>query len=460
MTEITIINPANEKIVGRYQLMEQDEVAAIIEDMHQVQQAWSLTPFSERQNCLLKTAKLLRENKERYAKIMTNEMGKPITQSLSEIEKCATAFDYYAAEGERFLQAEIIKADYYKSYRSFSPLGIIFAIMPWNFPFWQVVRFAAPNLALGNAGLLKHAPNSMGTALAIEELFLQAGFPKNLFRSLIIDVDLAPFIINHPHIAGVTLTGSNRAGQIVAKEAGHALKKCVLELGGSDPYVILADADIDYAASQCVASRLGINAGQSCISAKRLIVVKEISHEFAELVTEKAKAYVMGDPLDPKTNLGPLAREDLRAKLDQQVKLSIDKGAHCVLGGTLPKDKGYFYPATILLDVDKHSPAFREELFGPVICITTAEDENEAIQLANQSEFGLGGAIFTRDLKKGEQLAREKIHAGTCVVNRFVSSDPRLPFGGIKQSGYGRELSMEGMREFANIKTVVVSKQP
>jgi len=458
MSEITIINPATEQICGRYELMEQHEVATIIEEMHRVQKSWCLTSFSERKKCLVNTAKLLRKNKDTYAKLMTDEMGKPITQSLAEIEKCATVFDYYAAEGERLLEPETIKTEFYKSYRSFQPLGIIFAIMPWNFPFWQVMRFAAPNLTLGNAGLLKHAPNSIGTALAIEELFLQAGFPKNLFRSVIIDIDLSPFVIRHPHVAGVTLTGSNRAGQSVAKEAGHALKKLVLELGGSDPYVILVDADIEFAANQCVTSRLGINAGQSCIAAKRLIVVKNIKDEFERLVIEKAKTYIMGDPQNPTTNLGPIAREDLRAKLDQQVELATAKGAHCVLGGTLPKGKGFFYPATILLNVTEDSPAFREELFGPVICITIAEDENDALRLANHSEFGLGSAIFTRDLKRGEQLAREKMHAGTCAVNRYVASDPRLPFGGIKQSGHGRELSMEGMREFANIKTVIVNK--
>lgn len=458
MSVISIINPATEEICGSYHLMSEIDVDRIIKDTHEAQKIWSVTPVSKRKNCLVNTAKLLLKGKEHYAKIMVDEMGKPITQALAEIEKCAKLFEYYAMEGERFLQPESIKTEFYKSYRSFHPLGIIFAIMPWNFPYWQVMRFAAPNLMLGNAGLLKHAPNSMGTALAIEELFLEAGFPKNLFRSLIIDVDLAPFVIHHPHIAGITLTGSNKAGQSVAKEAGIALKKLVLELGGSDPYVILADADLDEAAQQCVSSRLGINAGQSCISAKRLIVVDKIKAQFEQLIIEKAKTYIMGDPHDVKTNLGPMAREDLRTKLHDQVQRSIAKGAQCVLGGTLPKGTGYFYPATVLLNVSIDSPAFQEELFGPVICITGAKDEDDALTMANNSEFGLGSAIFTADIEKGEKYARDKLNAGTCAVNTFVASDPRLPFGGIKQSGYGRELSLEGMREFANIKTVVVRK--
>jgi succinate-semialdehyde dehydrogenase/glutarate-semialdehyde dehydrogenase len=458
MSEISVINPATEKIGGRYQLMSHQEVESIIQKMDLAQKYWSKTPFFERTQCLLNMAKLLRADQQKYATLMTNEMGKPITQALSEIEKCATLFDYYAVEGERFLEPEIIKTDFYKSLRSFHPLGIIFAIMPWNFPYWQVMRFAAPNLMLGNAGLLKHAPNSMGTALAIEQLFLKAGFPENLFRSLIIDVDLCPFIIHHQKIAGVTLTGSNRAGQSVAKEAGMALKKSVLELGGSDPYIILPDANIELAAEQCVISRLGINTGQSCISAKRLIVVNKIKDEFEKRVIEKAKRYEIGDPHDPKTNLGPMAREDLRTKLHDQVQRSIRKGARCVLGGKIPEGKGYFYPATVLLDVTKDSPAFHEELFGPVICIISAKDEEDAFNLANNTDFGLGGAIFTQDIEKGEALAMNRLEAGTCAVNIFVSSNPRLPFGGIKQSGYGRELSREGMHEFANIKTVIVNK--
>ena len=458
MSDITTINPATEQVLQHYPLMSQSEVETIIQALHHTQQAWSRTSISERIKLLEKAGKLLRENKQYHANIITAEMGKPITQSIAEVEKCANLFEYYAAEGEQFLEPELIKTQFYKSYRYFQPLGIIFAIMPWNFPYWQVMRFAVPNLLLGNAGLLKHSPNTTGTALAMEQLFIDAGFPKDLFRSLVIDVDLAPFIIKHARIAGVTLTGSNRAGQSVAKEAGEALKKLVLELGGSDPYVILADADVERAAEKCITSRLGINAGQSCISAKRLIVVEKIRKEFEALIIEKAKAYQMANPTDPNTKLGPMARKDLRDKLHEQVQRSIAKGAQCALGGTLPDQTGYFYPATVLLNITVDSPAFHEEFFGPVVCVTAAKNDEEALQFANQTDFGLGSAIFTRDLEKGEQLARDTLFAGTCAVNTFVASDARLPFGGVKQSGYGRELSREGLREFANIKTIVIEK--
>lgn len=457
MSEIIAINPTTEESCGRYTLMNQNEVASILQSMSEAQVKWAKSDFQTRQKLFNTLARLLNEGKEQFAGIITDEMGKPISQAIAEIEKCAKLCEYYAEMGEQFLAPQMIQTEFYRSYRCFEPLGIIFAIMPWNFPFWQVMRFAVPNLMAGNAGVLKHAPNSLGTALAIEKLFLDAGFPKNVFRSLIIDVDLAPFVIHHPKIAGATLTGSNRAGQSVAKEAGEALKKVVLELGGSDPYVILEDADLDRAAEECVRSRLS-NCGQVCIAAKRIIVVDKIRKEFEALVIEKSKKYVMGNPRDPEVNLGPMARKDLREKLHDQVQRSIASGARCALGGTLPDTKGYFYPATVLLDVTEKSPAFHEELFGPVVCIVPAQDEAEALALANKSEFGLAGAIFTRDLEKGERLAREHFDVGTCAVNSLVASDPRLPFGGIKQSGFGRELSVEGIHEFVNIKTIVVTK--
>ena len=457
MSSIQTINPATEENVMRYPIMNQHDVNSIIQDMHSVQQAWRLSPLTLRQQWLCNMSKLLLEQKIRCATLITTEMGKPITQALQEIEKCATLCDYYAQQGAGFLTPDPVQTEFYKSYRSFQPLGIIFAIMPWNFPFWQVMRFAVPNLMVGNAGLLKHAPNSTGTALLIESLFLEAGFPTNLFRSLVMDVDLAPFVIHHEHVAGVTLTGSNQAGKSVAAEAGAALKKVVLELGGSDPYVILEDADLELAAEQCVLSRLN-NAGQVCIAAKRMIVVERVKLTFEALVLDKAKKYIMGNPQNSKTTLGPMARQDLRAKLHEQVQRSIAAGSRCILGGTLPNSKGYYYPATILTDVSLDSPAFTEELFGPVICIITAKGEDHAMRLANTTQFGLGGAVFTKDLAKGERLARDGIEAGTCAVNTLISSDPRLPFGGIKQSGFGRELSLEGMREFVNIKTVIVAR--
>ncbi|MCX7115042.1 MAG: NAD-dependent succinate-semialdehyde dehydrogenase [Gammaproteobacteria bacterium] len=457
MPYINIINPASGESCGSYPMMEQPEVEQLIQDMHVVQQSWSQSPIPLRQQCLSKLAQLLRQHQDESATLMTNEMGKPRAQALAEVEKCARLCEYYAKEGPGFLEPEMIQTEFYKSYRAFQPLGIIFAIMPWNFPFWQVMRFAVPNLMVGNAGLLKHAPNSTGTALFIEQLILKAGFPKGLFRSLVIDVALSPFIIHHPQVMGVTLTGSNLAGKSVASEAGAALKKVVLELGGSDPYVILDDADIELAAEQCVLSRLS-NAGQVCIAAKRMIVVESVKEAFTARVLEKAQSYVMGDPHLLETKLGPMAREDLRTKLIDQVERAIKGGDRCILGGKTPAGKGYYYPATVLVDVTENSPAFHEELFGPVICIIAAKDEKDAIRLANTTEFGLAGAIFTRDLVRGERLARESIESGSCAVNTLVASDPRLPFGGMKQSGYGRELSIEGMREFVNIKTVIVSK--
>ncbi|MFI4918097.1 MAG: NAD-dependent succinate-semialdehyde dehydrogenase [Legionellales bacterium] len=450
------INPYSEQICGSYPWMSQDEVAQIIQSMSTVQHSWAVTDFSIRKRNMLNLGRLLREGITDYAALITLEMGKPITQALEEIEKCAKLCDFYAEQGERFSASEVIETEFYKSYRAFQPLGIVFAIMPWNFPFWQVMRFAVPNLMLGNAALLKHAPNCTGTSLKIEALFLQAGFPSGLFRSLVIDVAMVPFIIHHPQVLGVTLTGSNQAGKSVAQEAGAALKKVVLELGGSDAYVILDDADLELAAEQCVISRLN-NCGQVCIAAKRIIVVKKVKEAFAALVIEKTQHYTMGNPQEPDTSLGPMARSDLRSRLHEQVQQSIAAGARCVAGGTLPQGTGYFYPATILLDVPVDSPAFQEELFGPVICIIVAEDEADALRLANQTQFGLAAAIFTQDLQKGERIAREVLEAGTCAVNTLVASDPRLPFGGIKQSGYGRELSIEGMREFANVKTVIVS---
>jgi succinate-semialdehyde dehydrogenase/glutarate-semialdehyde dehydrogenase len=457
MTLIRTINPATEDVCGEYPLMNQLEVERIIQTMHTAQKSWAQSPLAQRKQCLSDLGQLLLKNKEEAALIITTEMGKPITQARHEIEKCVLLCDYYAKNGEQFLKPESVQTEFYKSYRAFLPLGIIFAIMPWNYPFWQVLRFAVPNLMVGNAGLLKHAPNSTGAALYIEQLLIKAGFPTHLFRSLVIDVNLAPLIIHHPHVMGVTITGSNAAGIQVATESGAALKKVVLELGGNDPSVILEDADLALAAEACVRSRLG-NTGQVCIAAKRMIVVKKVKAAFQARVLEKAKTYLMGDPTRSETNLGPMARGDLRAMLHDQVQRSIAAGAQCLLGGTLPQGTGFYYPATVLTDVCVDSPAFHEEMFGPVICIIEALDEADAIRLANTTEFGLAGAVFTQDLEKGERLARDEITAGMCSVNACFASDPRLPFGGIKQSGYGRELSLEGMREFVNIKTVVVAK--
>lgn len=454
---ITTINPANGQPIESYPLMAQHDIETLIQTMHTVQSQWSQTLISQRKTCLIQLAEALTAHKAMAAALITREMGKPITQALGEIDKCARLCEYYAEQGEALLKPELIQTEYYKSYRAFEPLGIIFAIMPWNYPFWQVMRFAVPNLMAGNAGLLKHAPNSTGTALFIEQLMEQAGFPAGLFRSLVMDVSLAPYVIRHPFVQAVTLTGSGKAGKSVASQAGAALKKVVLELGGSDPYVILEDANLEQAAEQCVQSRLN-NTGQVCIAAKRIIVVEKVYKAFETLILEKVKTYAMGNPEDPATRLGPMAREDLRATLHDQVQRCIAHGAHCAVGGSLPTGPGFYYPATVLTHLTADSPAFKEELFGPVLCLVMAKNEQEAISLANDTRFGLAGAIFTRDLEKGETLARKSIHAGTCAVNTLVSSDPRLPFGGTRQSGFGRELSVEGMREFVNIKTIIVAQ--
>jgi succinate-semialdehyde dehydrogenase/glutarate-semialdehyde dehydrogenase len=327
--------------------------------------------------------------------------------------------------------------------------------MPWNFPFWQVFRFLAPNLMAGNCGILKHASNVSGCALAIEEMVLEAGFPKHTFQTLLVSGKKVNSIIENPFVKAVTITGSTAAGKNVAAKAGSVLKKCVLELGGSDPYIILKDADLEKAAEACVTSRM-INNGQSCIAAKRFIVVKAIEKDFIRLFKQKMENKLMGNPMNKKTDLGPQARTDLRDELHEQVKKSIDKGAKCILGGEIPKGKGAFYPATILTNVKKGMPAYDDELFGPVASIITVKDENEAIKVANDSVFGLGSAVFTKDIKSGEKIAKKQLQAGSAFVNEFVKSDPRLPFGGINQSGFGRELSSFGIHEFVNIKTVYI----
>jgi succinate-semialdehyde dehydrogenase/glutarate-semialdehyde dehydrogenase len=353
------------------------------------------------------------------------------------------------------LAPEFVETDASKSFVAYQPLGVVLAVMPWNFPFWQVFRFAAPALMAGNAGVLKHASSVPGSALAIEEVFRNAGFPENLFRTLLIGSRQVAAVIEHPLVKAVTLTGSTPAGQAVASKAGEMLKKTVLELGGSDPYIILEDANLAEAVSTCVASRL-INAGQSCIAAKRFVVVNSVKTGFEELFVQKMKTHRMGDPFDPETTVGPQARHDLRDELHAQVQKSIANGARLLLGGTIPDGSGAYYPPTVLTDVKKGMPAYDEELFGPVAAIIPVKDEFEAIQVANDTIFGLGAAIFTENAEEGERIATHELEAGSCFVNAYVRSDPRLPFGGINASGYGRELSYFGIREFVNIKTIFI----
>ena len=398
---------------------------------------------------------ILRKHKEKYSRLMTEEMGKPIVQSRSEVEKCAWLCDYFAENGEEFLKDKIVESDASKSFVTFQPLGVVLAVMPWNFPYWQVFRFAVPGLMAGNAGVLKHASNVTGCALAIEEIFREAGFPENLFRTLIVSSKKMDKVIELEKIRAVTLTGSVPAGKAVASKAGSLIKKTVLELGGSDPYVVLEDADLDAAADICVTSRL-INGGQSCIAAKRFVIVEEVYDKFRDLFVEKMKAKKMGDPFDESNDLGPQAKDNLRDDLHDQVKKSVEIGAKLLLGGKIPDRKGAYYPPTVLENVGQGMPAYDDELFGPVASLIRAKDEIEAVKIANDSVFGLGAAVFTNDVNRGERIAREELNAGNCFVNAFVKSDPRLPFGGVKESGYGRELSWFGIHEFVNIKTVYI----
>ncbi|MGZ3777993.1 MAG: NAD-dependent succinate-semialdehyde dehydrogenase [Mucilaginibacter sp.] len=453
---LTSIDPANGRILKKYKAHTLSQVGQKIKQTHKAWLSWKNTPHEERGRLLLNMAGVLQTRKKELAILMAQEMGKPVSQGVVEIEKCASVCEYYAANAAHYLKDQIIETDASKSFVCFQPIGVVLAVMPWNFPFWQVFRFLAPALAAGNCGVLKHASNVPGCALAIEGVVRQAGFPKDVFQTLLVGSAMVEKIIEDPLIQAVTITGSANAGKQVAQKAGSLIKKTVLELGGSDAYLVLEDADLDKAAEACVNSRV-INSGQSCIAAKRFIVVKGIEKEFTRLFLAKMNAKKMGDPLDLDTAIGPQARVDLRIQLHEQVKLSIKKGAKCILGGTIPKGKNAYYPATILTKVKPGMPAYDEELFGPVAAIITAKNEDDAIRIANDSTFGLGSAVFTKDKAKGERIAAIQLQAGSCFVNALVKSDPRLPFGGIKQSGYGRELGLFGIHEFVNIKTVFVA---
>jgi succinate-semialdehyde dehydrogenase/glutarate-semialdehyde dehydrogenase len=448
------LNPATGEVIAEYPEATPAEVAMILAEASCAFAGWKRTGFAERASRMQNAAGLLDERKEPLAVLMAQEMGKPLAQGRGEVEKCAWVCRYYADHAQELLADREAQTDASRSFVAFEPLGPVLAVMPWNFPLWQVFRFAAPALMAGNAGLLKHAANVTGAALAIEAVLRDAGFPPPLFRALLIGSERVAGVIEAREVKAVTLTGSTPAGQAVASRAGAVLKKTVLELGGSDPYVVLEDADLEAAAETCAASRL-INGGQSCIAAKRFVAVESVRRAFEERLVERMHARQVGDPLAEGTDVGPLARADLRDALHRQVEGSVRAGARVLLGGEVPNGPGAFYPPTVLTDVRKGMPAYEEETFGPVAAVIAAKDEADAIRIANDSPFGLGAAVFTRDEARGERVARE-LEAGSCFVNGLVRSDPRLPFGGVKASGYGRELADFGIREFVNIKTVYI----
>lgn len=415
--------------------------------------AWRDTSFEERSDFMLKAAKELRDNREKYAQIISLEMGKILKESLSEIDKCAWVCEYYAENAGKFLASEPIQLDEgHKAKVVHQPLGVILAVMPWNFPFWQVFRFAAPTLMAGNTGILKHASNVPQCALVIEEVFTNAGFPKGVFQSLLIDSKTTTALIADPRIQAVSLTGSEKAGSAVASAAGVHIKKSLLELGGSDPCIVLKDANLQEAAKTAVKGRM-INFGQSCIAAKRFIIEEDVYDEFLELFTKEFKSLKQGDPFDPHADYACMARADLAADLYQQIKASVDAGAKIHLGGDKPTQDSALFSPTILIDIPKESPAYSEELFGPVASIFKVKNEAEAITLANDTAFGLGASIWTTNQAKAEKLALQ-IESGAVFINAMVASHPHLPFGGIKNSGYGRELSRYGILEFVNSKTI------
>ena len=452
---VSSINPATGEILETFAETAPPALERILDQAVAAYGAWRRFSYAQRGQAMRQAARILRERRAEYARTMALEMGKPLQQGEAEAEKCAWACEYYAEQAAAMLGDQPRVTDGSRSYVRFDPIGPVLAIMPWNFPFWQVFRFAAPALMAGNAGLLKHAPNVTRCALAIEEVFRQAGFPEGLFRTVILQNEAVAGVIADPRVRAATLTGSDRAGSQVAAQAGTHLKKMVLELGGSDPFLVLEDADVDQAARTAAEARL-LNSGQSCIAAKRFIVVESVADRFLETFVSEMAARRLGDPLAPDTQLGPQARLDLRANLHRQVTESVRRGARLLLGGKLPDGPGCYYPATVLAAVHEGMPAFDEEVFGPAAAVIRVPDETQALRVANASRYGLGASVWSTDPARGERLARE-LEVGSVFVNGLVRSDPRLPFGGVKRSGYGRELSEYGLKEFVNIKTVWVA---
>src|SRR5881397_2106349 len=449
------VNPATGEVLETFTPPSARELDDIVAQSRAAFLEWRPVPFKARAERMRAAARTLRRRRAEFARTMTLEMGKPIAQGEAEVDKCAWACEYYADTAEGFLAVQPRETDARKSFVRFDPLGVVLAVMPWNFPFWQVFRFAAPALMAGNAAVLKHASNVPGCALAIESVFRDAGFPRGLFATVLVGSSAVAGLIADRRVVAVTLTGSDHAGSQVAQHAGRELKKTVLELGGSDPFIVLADADLAAAASTAADARL-VNSGQSCIAAKRFIVVEAVADQFIPRFVEELRARRVGDPLSRDTQVGPQARVDLRDALHRQVEESVRRGARLLLGGEIPPGKGAFYPPTLLSEVSEGMAAFDEETFGPVAAVIRAKDDADAVRLANRSQFGLGASVWTQDRTRAERLAAQ-IESGSVFVNGIVKSDPRVPFGGIKRSGYGRELSEYGIREFVNIKTVWIA---
>jgi succinate-semialdehyde dehydrogenase/glutarate-semialdehyde dehydrogenase len=445
------INPYTNEVLFEFEELGDDQLQLKLDLAQETFLSWKQVSFAKRSESMLKAAGLLKSNSEKYGTIISQEMGKPIAQAIAEVEKCAWVCEYYAEQAENQLKDEVIKTDADKSYVSYEPLGVVLAVMPWNFPFWQVFRFAAPALMAGNVGVLKHASNVMRSAQMIQEVFENAGFPEGCFQNLIVGSDKVESIIKNEIIKAVTLTGSMPAGSSVASIAGSCIKKTVLELGGSNALVVFADADLDKAVETCVLARFQ-NTGQSCIAGKRLLLHKDIEKEFTDRFVRRVSELKSGDPMDRETYIGVLAREDLARDLEKQVAASVVQGAKIILGG---KRKGTYFEPTILKEVTPEMPVFKEETFGPAIGITVFGTDEEAVDLVNLSRFGLGVSLFTHDMERVGHLA-PKFDEGAVFVNELVKSDPRLPFGGVKISGYGRELSSHGIREFVNKKTVYI----
>jgi acyl-CoA reductase-like NAD-dependent aldehyde dehydrogenase len=451
--QIETINPATGEVIKSYNIMETEEIKRITNNGRSAFTRWKSVDLSERALYMRKLGRIMRKNKEQYAKVITEEMGKPIRQSLAEIEKCAWVCDYYSEHAETFLRDELVPTEFRKSFISFEPLGVIACIMPWNFPFWQVMRFAVPVLTAGNVSILKHSSVCLGSSLEIAEAFKEAGFPEGVFQVVLGDYRSGESLVQSD-IDGVSVTGSVNTGKRVAELATKGLKKFVLELGGSDPFIVLEDADLNQTAHMAAQSRL-LNNGQSCIAAKRFIAVKGIAKKFIELFVEETKAEIIGDPMDYKTTVGPLVRENQRATIYEQVQEAKSKGAQILLGGKPIEGKGFFFEPTVISEVNHNMRVLKEEVFGPVAPVVVVENEDAAITEANNSEFGLGASIWTNNIDRGTVLAKS-IQSGIVSINEMVRSDPRMPFGGIKNSGIGRELSAFGIKEFVNIKSVMV----